>query len=344
MKKTKIILFLLPATLFFYACGPNQPEQKKTDMANVSPELRFRSTIDSLSSKIRKDPPNDLLFSERSNAYFILKMLDSAINDIEIAHRLSPEKAVYLLRRADMELMRGQVDMAKTALTKILNKTPNHLEANLKLANLYMIVEEYDMARKIVDLVLKAEPNLPQALFLRSMVNQLEGEYQKAINDLMKAVTFEPNYYEAQNMLGLLHSYNRNDVAIDFFTNAINLRPDIAEPRYNLGYYYQETGRNDQAIKQYMEILNTIDSTALDPLFNVGYIFQEIGRNNEAIRFFEQAAAYHPEEARVFYRIGLSYEKMGQKQDALKYYEHALKLEPLFDEAFDALEKLSKEQ
>jgi tetratricopeptide (TPR) repeat protein len=344
MRKSIFVFFLLPAALALYSCGGNQPGPERTETVAVNPEARFRKMVDSLSSLIRKDPQNDQLFSERSNAYFILKMADSAINDIEIAHRLSPERAGYLLRRADMELMRGQVEMAKTALTKILDRTPNHLEANLKMANLYMILEEYDMSRKILGLILKAEPNIPQALFLRSMVSQLEGNYQQAINDLMKAVTYEPNYYEAQNMLGLLHSYNRNDVAIDFFNNAINLRPDYVEPRYNLGYYYQETGRNDLAIKQYVEIINNIDSTALDPLFNMGYIFQEMGRHNGAIRFFEQAAAYHPDEARIYYRLGLSYEKLGNKKDAMKFYEHTLKIEPKFEEAFDALEKLTKEQ
>jgi tetratricopeptide (TPR) repeat protein len=342
MNKINLIFLLSLAGLFMLSCGGGKQEKKNTDVTAVQPVNRFRGMVDSLSSLIRKNPMNDLYFSERSNAYFILKMMDSAINDIEIASRLKPESAGYLLRRADMELIRGEVVMAKTALTKILDRYPTHLEANLKMANLYLIVEEHEMSRRLLNLILKSEPNNVQALFLRSMVSQMEGEYQKAIDDLMKAVTYQPNYYEAQNMLGLLNSYNRNDIAIDFFMNAISLRPDFVEPRYNLGYYYQETGRKDLAIKEYSEILNTVDSTALDPLFNIGYIYQEQGRHNEAIRFFEKAAKFHPDEARVFFRIGLSLEKTGKKKEAMKFYEQTLKIEPRFEEAFDALEKLSK--
>ncbi len=338
---TQVIVISFFASLLG-SCGTKQPKKETSVEKPISTSQIFKKSIDSLTVLIRKDPQNDTYFSERSNAYFLLQNLDSAINDIEIANRLAPDKMGYLLRRADMEIMRGQVVMAKTALTKIIQRYPTHLEANLKLANLYMITEEYIMSRNILNMIIKSEENNTQALLMRAMVSDLEGDSKSAIEDLMKVVTIDPKFYEAQNYLGLLYSNEREDIAIDFFNNAINLRPHDIEPRYNLGMYYQETGREQQALNQYFAILNEIDSLALDPLFNIGYIYQDVGQQADAIKYFEKAAKYYPYEARIFYRLGLSYQLLGDKENAIKYYDKTLEIEPDFDLAFDALEKLTR--
>ncbi|MDD2562612.1 MAG: tetratricopeptide repeat protein [Salinivirgaceae bacterium] len=339
MKSFSIIIAFI--AFFFFACN-TEKEQKNESNIEETTESGLLKKRDSLSFEIRKNPEKDQLFSERSSVYFMMEMLDSAINDIEIANRLDPTKFGYLLRRADMEILRGQPEMARTALTKILLKEPLHFEANLKMANLSLILEEYSNARNILNMILKAEPNNPQALFMRSMISQFEGEYDSAVSDLMKAVTSDPNYYEAHNMLGLLKSYIRDDLAIDFFNNAINIKPNLIEPRYNLGYYYQSTGRGVKAIEQYKYILQNIDSTALDPMFNIGYIYQEFKEYQQSIKFFKLASLLYPNEARVFYQLGRSYENVGNREEAIENYQRAVSIAPEMEIAFDALEKITR--
>lgn len=337
-------VFFASLALLLVSCG-NENQTKKAEALNNSKQLAVLSLpkkIDSLSVLIRKNPTDAELFSNRSNIYFVMEMIDSAINDIEIASRLEPLKFGYLLRRADMEILRGQPDMAKTALTKILLKEPLHFEANLKMANLHLILEDYTKSRNILDMIIKAEPNNSKALFLRNMVHQSEGNMQAAINDLMVAVSSDPNYYEAQNMLGLLKSYNKDDIAIDFYNNAIRLRPNLIEPRYNLGYYYQSTGRGNKAIEQYKYILQKIDSTALDPMFNIGFIYQEMGEFEESLKFYKLASLLYPDEARIFYQLGRSYENLRNKEQAIKNYQRAVAIEPDMEIAFEALEKLTR--
>jgi tetratricopeptide (TPR) repeat protein len=326
---------------FFAISCNNNKNQSKNDKFSEDP---FQNKIDSLSKLIRKNPKNDELFSLRSDIYLIKGSIDSAINDIELASKLKPTDNGYLLRRADLELRRGQAIMAKTALTKILNRDPLNSEANLKMANLYLVMEDYFQARNLTNLIIKYEPQNTAAYYLRHFINYYEDKINEAIDDLMIVVTLDPNHYDAQSILGLLYSYKNNDIAIDFFHNAIRLRPDLIEPRYNLGYYYQETKRMQQAISQYNDILQQIDSTALNPLFNLGYIYQHQNKYDESNIYFEKAAKYHPEEGRIFYRTGLNYEKKGDTKKAMQLYEHSLELEPRLEEAFEALDKLSRKQ
>ncbi|HON19529.1 MAG TPA: tetratricopeptide repeat protein, partial [Salinivirgaceae bacterium] len=106
--------------------------------------------------------------------------------------------------------------------------------------------------------------------------------------------------------------------------------------------YYQETNRPKQAIEQYQQILNQIDSTALDPLFNIGYIYQEQEKYSESIQYFSKATKYHPYEARVFYRLALSYEKLNQRDSAIVNYRRTLDVDPDFEEAFNAIDRLTR--
>jgi len=340
MRFSLLILFVILAV----SCSRSPKLEISTQEKDVEDYRRdsLQRLVREISVNIRNNPTNDQLFSQRANCYFELDMLDSAINDLEIASRLNPERIGYLLRRADMELLRGGADMTRTLLLRILEKYPNHLEANLKLANLYMILDELDNAETILGRILKADKTIAEAYFMRSMVYQMKSDYSKALDDLQKAVYYKPDYYDAQNMLGLVYSYKANDLAIDHYNNAIRLRPYDIEPRYNLGFYYQETNRPKQAIEQYQQILNQIDSTALDPLFNIGYIYQEQEKYSESIQYFSKATKYHPYEARVFYRLALSYEKLNQRDSAIVNYRRTLDVDPDFEEAFNAIDRLTR--
>ena len=110
----------------------------------------------------------------------------------------------------------------------------------------------------------------------------------------MKVVTIDPKFYEAQNYLGLL--YSNEDIAV-FFGNAINLRPHDIEPRYNLGMYYQETGKRLGSESIFCNF-KRIDSLALDPLFNIGYIYQILD-NKQCNKIF-RSCHYYPMRQEYF--------------------------------------------
>lgn len=315
-------------------------QNKNTSAETTSDIDTIRLSINKLTTEIRENPENDISFSDRANIYFMLGSLDSAINDIEIASKLNPDNDSYFLRRADMEILRGQAAMAQTAISRVLKRNPVHLEANMKMANLNLITGQYTAARNLADVIIRSEPDYAPAYYVRALISYYEEKYDETINDLMIVVTKDPQHYEAQNILGLIYSERGNDIAIDFFLNAIQLKPDLVEPRYNLGYYYQVSGREEEAIAQYNDILMQVDSTVLNPLFNIGYIYQEQQKYSLSNEVFEKAAIYHPQEARIFYRIGLNYEKIGDKQNALRMYEHCLELDPDLEEAFEAMRAL----
>ncbi len=43
--------------------------------------------------------------------------------------------------------------------------------------------------------------------------------------------------------------HKKNKLAVDYFNNALNIKPDNIDVSYYLAMYYQETGSYDEAIK-----------------------------------------------------------------------------------------------
>jgi arylsulfatase A-like enzyme/Flp pilus assembly protein TadD len=96
--------------------------------------------------------------------------------------------------------------------------------------------------------------NLGNAYFRKSVQAQEKHALEKSIENFQRAVDIEPDYASAWNGLGVaLRAAGRPDDAIRCWERAIELRPDVGYPLYNLGFAYLDKGEKARALDYFLK-------------------------------------------------------------------------------------------
>lgn len=162
--------------------------------------------------------------------------------------------------------------------------------------------------------------------------------------DLMRyqeEVRENPNDWKSRLNLGItyyaMEDYNS---AIKEFKVAIRLKPKASTGHYYLALAYQ--GKND--IKKAIEELQStveLDTQHDQAYFQLGDIYMKQKKYELAIKEFKKSLENNPVNANYHYSLGVAYERTNRKDLAIKEYQEALRYVPDFDEAKDALKRLS---
>jgi tetratricopeptide (TPR) repeat protein len=132
------------------------------------------------------------------------------------------------------------------------------------------------------------------------------SEPEKAITELNRALSLDPQSWKANLMMGLAYeAIQKFSVAIDYYKKASDLNPRNEYPYYQLGKIYNKRGMYE-----------------------------------EAIDYFKKALSVSPNLADVHYSLGVCYEKTGRNDLAKNEYIETLKYVNDFKEAKDALKRL----
>jgi len=130
---------------------------------------------------------------------------------------------------------------------------------------------------------------------IQGQTAQRSRKIAEAVQWFSKATQLDGSYFEAQYLLGLaayqLRSYSTSAEA---WENALAIRPDSADARYNFALTLKAAGYTEDAVVE-----------------------------------LEKLLAVHPDEARGHLTLGNIYaEKLGQKGRARSHYQQVLRLDP----------------
>ena len=100
------------------------------------------------------------------------------------------------------------------------------------------------------------------------------------------------------------------DSAVGYFENAVNRNPKRADAWVKVGYCKVKQGKNQEAIKAYLEALQLRPADA--EIHNkLGDAYYYAGRMREAIDEYTEAARLRPECAEFFYNLAIAYFESG---------------------------------
>jgi tetratricopeptide (TPR) repeat protein len=327
-------IFLVLIALF--SCG--SPGSK----GKVGKEDSLRTAVAELTKKISASPEDGKLYEERAKLYLALKELNQALNDLNKALQISPRNADLYIVLSDLYLLMGQPQNCEEALQKAVSVDPSSIQANLKLANLYLIIKDYKKVDQYAREVLTLEKSNGPARFTRALASLEVGDTARAVGDLMDAVKYNQQYYEAYVLLGELYATRKDPLAAGYLNNALRIRPGSREALYMLGMFYQETGQYPKALGTY-EVLSRADTTFRDAPYNMGYIqLVHIGDYPRAVECFTKAIQLDSQYAESWYNRGLSYEQLKDYKKAYSDYQKSLKLKVNYDKAIEGLNRLDK--
>lgn len=165
-----------------------------------------------------------------------------------------------------------------------------------------------------------------------------ERQNRLAIEMYERAVTLDPNFFQAYSQLARMHanyywyhfdrSENRVRMAKEAADKAFKINPDAPETHIAFGYYYYH-GRldYDQALRHFALAREKQPQNAAI-LEGIAYVKRRQGKVEEAASYLEQAAEIDPRSLSIAYNLAGTYIMRRKYEKAEYWYNRALFLNP----------------
>lgn len=334
-----IFSFLIIALM---ACKdkPNQqmPEEPKAQM-------QADTTLIRLNNSIEADPNNYKNYLQRASYFALQQNYVDAMKDIDRAIIADSSQSEIYLMKGNLHFDMFNEKEAYKEYQHCLQKDANNTDCLLKKASIDIVLKNYPLAMTHINDALRINETLPYAYYLKGRLYKETGDTTLACSSYQTAVEVDPTYYDAYIEVGLLYYQRKHQLAKEYFSSAIELRPRLVEPRYNLAMYYQETG--SKVKNNYKLAFDCYDSIiALEPTFaaayfNKGFIQLEYLQDyNAGIIEFTKAIEQLPNYFQAYYNRGLCYESLNDLKAAENDYRMALRLQPTYTEAAKSLSRV----
>jgi tetratricopeptide (TPR) repeat protein len=192
-------------------------------------------------------------------------------------------------------LKSGKYNVAIDNLRDLANQTPNSIDPEIQLANVY----------------------------------QLKGDVHNAIATLQKAAALQPKDPRPGALLPfLLEMENRAQEAKQVARRALSAQPQDAVAMNNLAYLLAETGDNlDEAVKL---ARSAVSQAPQNPVFldTLGYVYLKRDQNDDALDIFDRLIRRYPDDPACAYHTGMAWYQKGDRARAKTLLSHALGLRP----------------
>jgi tetratricopeptide (TPR) repeat protein len=192
-------------------------------------------------------------------------------------------------------------------------------------------------AERIYRQILHVDPHHVGALHLLGLIAHQVGKNDMAIDYMTQAVRLNPNYHEAHNNLGIvLKKQGRVAEAVTHHQQALSLRPDWAEAHNNLGLALKEQGRLEEAIACFQRAIRQRPNYA-EAHNNQGNALMVQGKLHEAIGCYQEAIRQRPNYADAHNNLGIALKEQRKLDEAAASFQQAVQLRPDYAEAHNNL-------
>jgi tetratricopeptide (TPR) repeat protein len=332
-------LFLLVLSLSLLACDGDSPQQS-TSPANNVPSDPLLAQIASISSAIDQDIDNVDLYRQRANLYYEINSYDNAIQDWQMVTDLDGTNPEDYHALADVYLDYFRSREALDIMEEAAKKFPENELTLLKLAEFQMILRKNGASFYTLDKLLKQDPQNAEAYFMMGMNFKETGDTVRAINSFQEAVDRNSTLVDAWLQLGDLYTALGEELALQYYENAIRVAPDQVEPYHAKAYYLADVIDDlEGAIAVYQQI-NQVDPQYEEAYFNAGLVYLDLGKFEEARQQFDLTLKFSPTHIRGYFYRGLASEFMGNIAAAKTDYEQALRMKPDYEMAREQLDGL----
>lgn len=280
---------------------------------NANAQKRYEDAIKQFDYVVKLEPNYSSAYSFRAESYIGLKKYNEAIDDVISALGIDRDrKAFYELQElADSAF---EQTVAKLKVQKI--KEPNEQSWDYDLGIVYERAAKYNKAIAYYKESLEKESNIITASRISSCYDDL-GDYDKALEYCNQAIALDSvkaNYlYEKAN---ILDNAGRTQEAIKTMSDYIANTPDEPVGYYQRGWFKDHFGDIEGALEDYTMAI-TLQPNVAYAYLNRGVLYRLKGENAKAESDFKQVVRLDsiPEEAECsFY----AYYYLGQKDKAIE--------------------------
>lgn len=334
--------------LFLIGCGtdsnPENNEGLAKDSTTVESGVHKDTMLVRLNEQIRNNISDASLYHKRAKRYADLGDWNFAYQDIMRALKLDSRNCEYNVTYAEFYVRQNKIEEAQQVLENILRVNDECVDGFIGLADIYLYKRDNKNAIRYLDEALKLDIHNAKAYFKKGISFMELGDTAKAISSIQTAVEQDPAFYDGFVQLGVLMAQKKDPLAEQYYKAALRLDSNSLEVLYNLGMYYQEVDRLNEAIDVYTKLTNK-NPQFKEAYFNLGYIHMvllEVYR--PAISYFTQAIQLAPDTYfQAYYNRGYCHELLGDIHNAEKDYRKALEIRPDYTLAAKGIGRLKGE-
>lgn len=234
-------------------------------------------------------PDYPLALIARSRLLIRQRRLPEAVSFAAGLASSHPESTRVRAEYARLLVLNNRAQDAIEEARRILRQDERNVSAKLAVAEAYRSLGRLDLSLYIVnDLINGSDPNHPnngpgvnsaEVQHLRGLLQlEVERNVSAAIASFRRAVELDPEYAEARNNLGVQFLLAGNyPEAIEQLRSATALSPSWGKPHLNLGDALRATGAYDQAIAELQRALQ-LEPTLSEVHYNTGRLYSEQAR------------------------------------------------------------------
>ncbi|KGJ91097.1 tetratricopeptide repeat protein [Thalassotalea sp. ND16A] len=223
---------------------------------------------------------------------------------------------------------------AQTLLMQALELDPKFNQASAALCVTYMELyqltdnpEQYKLGVNVCELTATNQSMGYEAYLALGKLNMINGSHNKAIHNLERARSLNPESSESITSLARVYfDLEDNNKAETLYEQAINIEPTYWRNYYQFGIYYYSTGQYQQALRQFNMaiLLNNNVALAYNALGGTHFLLMQWEQASIA---WSKALSIEP-TALTFSNLGTSLFFLQQFDDAADIYQQSTRLTP----------------
>lgn len=276
---------------------------------------------------------------------------------------LAPDNFDCLYLYAALSMQEENFLLAKTLLCEAVKVQSDNIDALFNLAVVFEKMDDAEQSLTTYDALLAIQPKHLKALYNKASLLAKKGFLENALNNLEQVLEIDPNldtahknYVEIKKQLqmqqifleqnnnsahqlasqnfenlhniGLAH-FNKKDFkkAVDFFKQALRLKPNSHAANHNLAIALERTGCLNEALAYYKDALE-INGESSSTLNNIGNVYRELGLLEMSRDSLLTAIKINPDYAEAFNNLGWTHYCLRQFQEANGCFKKALEINP----------------
>jgi tetratricopeptide (TPR) repeat protein len=265
----------------------------------------------------------------------------------ERALALAPNDVASLIWLAEMNLAQNRADAAEEPLKKAQSLDSSSGAVLYGLGRVALAKQDYAGAVKYLERALTLGPqatrlHYPLALAYRGLGNRAKAEEHLRLRGEVDLPPADPLLGEISGLLQNAAAYEARGSqalgarqwpeAAENLKKAVELAPNNAFTRLNLGTALYMQGDADAALEQYRKAVSLSPSLARAH-FAIGVLMEAKGQDSEAIKAFDAAIASDPSYAEPHFSLANALRRTGRVQESLPQYAEVLRLDPSVSQA-----------